>query len=32
MTGHEVLYDLDDEWEYMRSADGLIQPPQSLYG
>lgn len=32
MGNHEVLYGLDDEWEYMRSADGLIQNPKQFMG
>ena len=32
MMGHEVLYGLDDKWEYMRSADGLIQNPRQFMG
>ncbi len=32
MSKLEVLYGLDDEWECMRSADGLIQNPMQFMG
>ena len=28
----EASYGLDDEWEYIRSADGLIQNPMQFMG